>query len=192
MKNVLDNENGQTTAMLQESLTREFFNTLSVMRLDEAHSYVESDKDTNSVHSVNVVPISENKTEKVDSSDDKDMNGEICPKYASICLIVSLVAIAIGSAIAVFTMPSSLMSNILNFKIKNETPLEIPENKIPVLFELPSKSAFSISTALSKCLGLRSSAYNKQLQLIESYEVIFNPKFTLLIISHALLAGKVS
>ena len=194
MKDVFDEADEDTRQVFHESLRKEYmktlfdiksetgtavegdkrsnFLTLESMRSSSRQSQNESTKSFQSTEVLDYFQVDNHNQEKVisnaevvDSLNDDDNKGR-CPNYTAIFLLVSI-AIAIGSSILVLNAPFSIKSN---FAIRNnEMSLPIQEDMIPVILELPTKGSFSISTTLSKCLGLNSRMYNER--LIKSYEV---------------------
>ena len=160
-----DKRNSMLAYECMPSFSRQHQSAKSILSTDTPVSLIADDFDRGQyISSTDIVNI-----DVIDSLHVDDHNGGRCPNYTAIFLIVSIVALAIGSSILVFNAPSSIISHYVMRTSK--MTLSLQENMIPVILELPTRGSFSISTTLSKCLGLKSKMYSDR--LIKSYEASF-------------------
>lgn len=178
MKEVLHHSaNVDTNDVFHESLNKEFTRTIIDLKIVEDGISTESDNDEKSSNSNSVISsesmlnffqIPFTKTITVlNSTLNTKSCGVIFLKSLSAFLIVSLVAVGLVAIIGQSPAQMKLLKHTIlregtEALIKyNENSLPIQINDIPVLLELPETSgAMPISTALSKCLDLKSGKFN--------------------------------
>ena len=174
MNKAYDEEN--KAAALHECLDREFVRMRIGLKRAETDSEASVDDEipSNTSSIPNAIGVCGSIASDVSATSDHVSNSKandnpMCLKHLIIILLFSLSATTIA-LIAALNKPCPKEEKSLSENNNDTKKFGIEGDVIPVLLELPERSIFSISTALSMCLRLKSSNYNPR--SLASYKVI--------------------